>query len=51
MELLHSTNLVQHVNEITHILAHIIDLIVACKGQDILYHLHASTMLSLHFVV
>jgi len=49
--LLHSANMVQHAKERTHISGHIIDLVVAREGQNILGNLQVSSMLSEHFIV
>ena len=39
MVLLHSTNVVQHVDERTHISSHVIDLVITRDGQNVLDNL------------
>ena len=51
VELLRSTNMVQHVKERTHISGYIIDMVVTREGQNILGNLQVSSKLSDHFLV
>ena len=51
MELLHSANMVQHVNERTKISGHTIDLVVRRECRNILNQIHVSSTSSDHSVV